>query len=59
MAKPNLTISPDKVFYILVKAREFDAKEQVQRSGFRLKPGRRSWKSIFLKTAPTIRPMRS
>ena len=29
MAKPNLTISPDKVFYIMVKAREFDAKEEV------------------------------
>lgn len=29
MAKPNLTISPDKVFYIMVKAREFDAKEEL------------------------------
>lgn len=29
MAKANLTISPDKVFYIMVKAREFDAKEEV------------------------------
>jgi len=29
MAKANLTISPDKVFFIVVKAREFDAKEEL------------------------------
>jgi len=27
--QPTLTISPDKVFFILVKAREFDAKEEL------------------------------
>jgi hypothetical protein len=29
MTKANLTISPDKVFFIMVKAREFDAKEEL------------------------------
>ncbi|MFZ1991727.1 MAG: DUF3775 domain-containing protein [Alphaproteobacteria bacterium] len=29
MTKANLTISPDKVFFIIVKAREFDAKEEL------------------------------
>ena len=29
MAKANLAISPDKVFFIIVKAREFDAKEEL------------------------------
>jgi len=27
--KPSLTISPDKVFFIMVKAREYDAKEEI------------------------------
>ena len=29
MTKANLTISPEKVFFIIVKAREFDAKEEL------------------------------
>ncbi len=49
----SLTISPEKVCFIIMKAKEFDAKDEVT------EPERMTWMSRFLRSTRTTLSSRS